>query len=160
MRTALEPLQIDEHTAVPTDCLSMSFVRDLGGESTPDRARTTPTSVELRMDATRCGWLQDAARERLLAHPMLMPDRRGTVRLVFGEHNSRGRNLQAARELLATAVREAIADRVPQPPLAEEVPRRGTGAGLTKGGGRRRATRDTADVGKPDVGSGDVESSG
>lgn len=133
----MEPLSIEPHLVIPGDALSVSYTRDMGGDSGPESARRVPTTVELRFEAGRCESLDEEQLERILEHPQLRHNRRGTVRVVCGHHATRRANLREAREMLATRVREALEGRVPvdedEPP-----PRRGGQRGLIKRPGRRR----------------------
>jgi hypothetical protein len=133
----MEPIILRGGRKVPADAISVSFTRDLGSDSSPDAARTTPSTVELRIDLRRWDALPKQARERLLAHPDLRRDHKGTVRLQCGEHASRGMNLDAARTFMAQCIEEAIDDRVPVPETDPEPARRG-GAGLIKSSRTRR----------------------
>ena len=127
----MEPLLLRGGRKVPADAVSISFTRDLGADAGPESARAVPSTVELRVDLRRWDGLSKAARERLLAHPDLLRDRKGTVRLKCGEHASRGLNLEAARSFMVQCIQEAIDDRIPEPPVEVAREKRG-GAGLIK----------------------------
>ncbi|MCB9729014.1 MAG: hypothetical protein H6744_07210 [Deltaproteobacteria bacterium] len=132
----MDALVISREITIAGDYLSVSYTRDLGAEGSPEVARQTPTMVELRFDVTRCQDLDPEARERVLAHPELRHDRRGTVRIRCDEFPSRGRNLAMARQRLASLLAEAIeapdvASLLPE--RLEAAPRRGR-AGLIKPG--------------------------
>ncbi|MEZ4268990.1 MAG: hypothetical protein R3F39_21745 [Myxococcota bacterium] len=132
----MDPLLISRDLTIAGDFLSVSYTRDLGAEGTPEVAKQTPTMVELRFDVNRCTDLDDAARAKVLAHPAMRQDSRGTVRVLCDEFPSRRRNLAMARQRLAGFIGEAIEARDvaalrPEPPA--EIPRRGR-AGLIKPG--------------------------
>lgn len=133
----MQPLVICEGLEIPAEDLAVSYTRDLGDDGGPEAARRTPTSVELRLHVSRCEVLDEVQRARILEHPQLRRAGRGIVRVVFSEFRSRSRNLDAARHLLATLVREAVEHRAPAQELVEPRRRRG-GAGLIKR--RREAT--------------------
>ena len=127
----MESLALRGGRKIPSDAISVSFTRNLGSDGGPDEARSTPSTVEFRVDLRRCEALTDAARDRLLNHPDLQRDSKGTVLLRCGEHASRGQNLHAARAFMAQCIQEAIDDRIPTP--EREAPRRRRpGAGLVK----------------------------
>ena len=128
----MEPLPLKGGRKVPADAVSISFTRDLGADAGPESARATPSTVELRVDLRRWDGLSKAAKERLLAHPDLLRDRKGTVRLKCGEHASRGLNLEAARSFMIQCIEEAIEDRVPEATVEVAREKRGRGAGLIK----------------------------
>jgi ribosome-associated protein len=132
----VEPLVISRELTIAGDFLSVSYTRDLGAEGSPEVAKHTPTTVELRLDVTRCADLDPAARERVLAHPELRSDSRGTVRVRCDEFPSRRKNVAAARQRLAAILAEAIeapdVATLRPSPLAE-APRRAR-AGLIKPG--------------------------
>ena len=129
----MDALHVREGLTLPASSLSVSYTRDLGGEGTPEAARQTPTTVELRLDVPGSGCFDDAARAKVLAHPALQADRRGTVRVVFGELATRRRNLHEARRRLAALIIEAL-DRDASHAEATPAPRRRRGrAGLIKG---------------------------
>ena len=136
----MDTLILNNGRKVPPDAISVSFTRVLGGESGPEQAKSIPSTVEYRIDLRRWDALPKDAKERLLAHPDLQRDRKGTVRLRCGEFSSRGQNLQAARDFMAQCIQEAIDDRVPQPEEQGPPPKRG-GAGLIKS--RRSKFRST-----------------
>ncbi|MGM0578193.1 MAG: hypothetical protein ACQEXJ_20890 [Myxococcota bacterium] len=134
---AMESLVVTDSLTIPGDCLSVSFVRDLGGDGTPEAARQVPTTVELRFEVRRCDVLDEDQKALVLGHRDLRADRRGTVRVVFGRERSRRGNLGGARELLTLRIREALEGR--GGPVEEEPPqRRGGKTGLIK---RRRKRR-------------------
>ena len=133
----MEPLILRGGRKVPADAISVSFTRDLGSDSGPEAARAIPSTVELRIDLRRWDGLPKQAKERLLSHPDLHRDRKGTVRLQCGEHASRGMNLEAARSFMVQCIQEAIDDRVPVPEV-EPTPERRGGAGLIKSNRSRR----------------------
>lgn len=128
----MEALFVRDGLTIPATHLSVSFTRDLGGEGTPQAAARTPTTVELRLDVRGCGVLSEDDKLRVLGDRALRSDRRGTVRVVYGELPTRRRNLFEARRRLAVLVREAL-ERDPSDVEAEEParPRRGR-AGLFK----------------------------
>ncbi len=131
----MEPLLLPRGLTVPADAISVSFTRDLGTDSGPEAAKAVPSTVELRIDLRRWKRLKGASRERLLAHPDLIRDKKETVRMYCGEHASRGQNLNAARSFMAQCIQEALDDEVPVIPTEPTKQRRG-GAGLIKS--RRR----------------------
>jgi len=135
----MEHLELPGGRRVPTDAMSVSFTRDLGPDGGPDAARETPSTVELRIDLRRWNALSGPARERLLDHPDLERDSKGTVLLRCGEYATRGQNVHAARSFMAQCIQEAINDRVPEVVVEapEGRPRRG-GAGLIKSRTKRR----------------------
>ena len=133
----MEPLILRGGRKVPADAVSVSFTRDLGSDPGPENARVTPSTVELRVDLRRWDGLSKAARERLLGHPDLRRDRKGTVRLKCGEHASRGLNLETARNFMVQCIQEAIDDRVPEPLVEVKREKRG-GAGLIKSRHQKR----------------------
>ena len=133
----MDPIILRGGRKVPADAISVSFTRDLGADSGPEAARTIPSTVELRVDLRRWDGLSKAARERLLEHPDLNKDRKGTIRLRCGEHASRGLNLEAARSFMTQCIQEAIDDRIPEPEVEPTKKKRG-GAGLIKS--RRRSS--------------------
>lgn len=137
----MEALFVRDGLTLPSDALSVSFTRDLGGEIGPEAARRTPTTVELRLDVGACAGLDAEARRRILALPALVGDRRGTVRVVYGELPTRRRNLFEARRRLAQLVIEALA-RDPDAPVEAPVMRRRGRGGLIKGSGGSRPDAD------------------
>jgi hypothetical protein len=133
----MEPLILGGGRKVPVDAISVSFTRDLGADSGPEAARAIPSTVELRIDLRRWDALPKMARDRLLAHPDLRRDTKGTVRLQCGEHATRGLNLETARTFMAQCIQEALDDRVPVPNV-ELAPERRGGVGLIKSNRTRR----------------------
>jgi hypothetical protein len=133
----MEPITLRGGRKVPGDAISVSFTRDLGSDSGPDAARAIPSTVELRIDLRRWDALPKVIKERLLAHPDLSRDTKGTVRLQCGQHASRGMNLEAAQSFMTQCIQEAIDDRVPVPE-EEPTPTRRGGAGLIKSNRTRR----------------------
>lgn len=135
----MEHLVLPGGRRVPADAISVSFTRDLGADGGPDAAREIPSTVEFRVDLRRWNALSGPARERLLAHPDLQRDSKGTVLLRCGEHASRGQNLDGARAFMAQCIQEAIDDRVPEEVIDQPVDgRRRSGAGLVKSRTKRR----------------------
>ena len=128
----MEALVLRGGRKVPSDAISVSFTRNLGASGGPDEARNIPSTVELRIDLRRWDDLPDAACSRLLAHPDLQRDSKGTVLLRCGEHASRGQNLHAARDFMTQCIQEAFDDRVPVIEEEEPVRRRRGGGGLIK----------------------------
>ncbi len=138
----MEALIVRDGLTLPSDALSVSFTRDLGGEIGPEAARRTPTTVELRLNVRACDALDEEARRRVLAHPALGGDRRGTVRVVYGELATRRRNLFEARRRLAELVIEALEHDPDQPPASDSLPRRRGRGGLIKGAATSNAAKD------------------
>ena len=128
----MESLTLRGGRRVPADAISVSFTRDLGAEGGADAARATPSVVELRVDLRRWAGLAEVIRDRILGHPDLSRDSKGTVRIRCGEHASRGQNLGAARDFMAQCIQEAIDDRVPEPEVEAPTKKRRGGAGLVK----------------------------
>src|SRR5688572_3566588 len=110
---------------VPAAELEERFTRASGPGG--QGVNTTDSRVELWWDPSTTTALTPAQRERATAAltPYLVGDR---VRVVAAEHRSQRRNRRAARERLATLLREALA---PPPPV-----RRATKP--TRGSQRRR----------------------
>jgi len=132
----MEALTLRGGRRVPADAISVSFTRDLGADGGPDAARATPSVVELRVDLRRWQGLADIIRDRILSHPDLNRDSKGTIHIRCGEHASRGQNLGAARDFMAQCIQEAIDDRMPEPEPEPPGKQKRGGAGLVKS--RRR----------------------
>ena len=103
----MEPLRVNAALVLPPEALSVAYVRDLedGGA---EAARHVPTTVELRCDLRACEGLTSADRARVLAHPEVRADRRGTIRVTASEHKTRSRNLEEARRLMAGLLSRAL----------------------------------------------------
>ena len=125
----MEPLVVRAGLVIPIEHLSVSFTRQLEGDDAVAAARSTASTVELRLDTRGCPGFEPEALRRVLAFPPLRADRRGTVRAECGDQGSRVKNLAGARELLRELLNEAMATPVPEDP--PEKRRRGR-AGLFK----------------------------
>lgn len=141
MSRAHDPLFIDYDHVVPPEFLAVSYTRDVsrpsenGGLEAMDgveAARRSPSAVELRLDVSNCTSFSDEEKVRIIGFIPLRADRRGVVRVVYGDAETRPKNLSGARRTLADMIAEAM-----QTPLAGPVdpkPRRGR-AGLIKTSG-------------------------
>lgn len=131
----MEAIRVNAAIVLPAEALSVAYVRDLedGGA---EAARHVPMTVELRCDLRACEALTPADRARVLAHPEVRADRRGTVRVTASEHKTRGRNLEEARRVLAGLISRALrgdyeAPAEPAEPAGRRPKRRLEGAART-----------------------------
>ena len=138
MSRAHDPLYIDGNHTIPSEFIAVSYTRhvtqpaDSGGLEAVDgaeAARRAPSAVELRLDVQGCDLFTDEEKRRIVAFKPLGADRRGVVRVNFGEAETRPKNLIGARKLISDLVVEAM-----HTPIVEaqtEKPRRRR-AGLIK----------------------------
>lgn len=132
---SMEPLEIRPDLVLPPDIVVVSYTRDVGGEEdSAAAARQVASTVELRVRLGEWEALDDDQRAQLARYDPLNTDRRGTIRVTFGQERSRRRNLEGARRKLRALVYDALWG--PPPAPAEERPPRGVG--LHKG--RRRVS--------------------
>ncbi|MFO0747485.1 MAG: hypothetical protein U1F43_17740 [Myxococcota bacterium] len=134
----IEPLPIREGLVIPSEFLSVSYTRSLlrigdDGEREVldgvEAARRLPSAVELRCDIKSCTVLDEAQKRRVLAHAPLKADRRGVVRVMCADYESRPKNLGGARDAMSYAIRDALV--APEAAPVEERKKRGRG-GLIK----------------------------
>jgi len=135
----IDPLPIREGLVIPSEFMSVSYTRSLvrtnedGEREVVDgveAARSMPSAVELRLDVKSCTTLDAAQKVKILAFRPLRADRRGVVRIMCADYDSRPKNLGGARQAMSYAIRDALL-------MAAEVPvegrkKRGRG-GLFKG---------------------------
>ena len=136
---SMKALQITERIVFPAVAFVAAYVRDLGDGDGADRARETASTVELRVDLSLCEGLSEAECSRLQAFPPLRADRRGILRVSFGENNSRTSNLRGAREVLVMMVRDGLGydPDYEEPEPEPNTPSHRKGSGLNKARRRR-----------------------
>ena len=113
----MEPLWIRDDLVIPIAHLAVSYTRALtqviDGEvivlDSAQAAKQNPSAVELRLDVKACEAFDEAQKAKIIAWRPLGADRRGVVRVSFGEAETRPKNLAGARERLATTILEALA---------------------------------------------------
>jgi len=123
---------------IPPEFLAVSYTRhvtqpsDEGGLEAMDgaeAARRAPSAIELRLDVKGCDVFTDEEKRRIIAFKSLGADRRGVVRVIYGDAETRPKNLIGARKLITEFVCEAM--QTPVAELSVDKPRRRK-AGLTK----------------------------
>jgi hypothetical protein len=138
MSRAHDPLFVDHQHIVPAEFMAVSYTRHVsrpsedGGLEAMDgaeAARRGPSAVELRLDTMNSTCFSPEEKARIVAFKPLRADRRGVVRVIFGDAETRPKNLSGARRMLADLLLEAMATPLPTP--VEAKPRRGR-AGLIK----------------------------
>lgn len=135
----MEPLWIRNDLVVPIAHLAVSYTRALtrveDGEvvvlDSVQAAKQNPSAVELRLDVRACDVFDEAQKAKIIAWRPLGADRRGVVRVTFGEAETRPKNLAGARERLADAILEALAAPEPGADATPAKAKRGRG-GLFK----------------------------
>jgi hypothetical protein len=137
MSRAHDPLLVDPVHTVAPEFVSVAYTRAMvrfdgaGAEilDGAEAARHGPSAVELRVDVPGCGAFTAEEVARIVAFRALQADRRGVVRVTYGEGETRPKNLVGARKRMADLMCEAM--QTPLPPAVTERPRRGR-AGLIK----------------------------
>lgn len=122
---SLEALRINPDIVLGVECLAVSYVRDVREGSEAERVRHAPTAVELRVDLKRCEAFDEEQRAKLLSHPDIQTDRRGTMSVICSEYRSRKQNLAGARQIVSRTVRHALQSVpvvTPPPPAPEPRP--------------------------------------
>jgi hypothetical protein len=138
MSRAHDPLYVDPQHLIPPEFVSVSYTRPVtqraedGGLEAIDgalAAKRSASAVELRLDVKACPQFTEEEKARIVAFRPLRADRRGVVRVVFGDDRTRPKNLVGARKLLADLLVEAMRT----PIAAPEAPKARRGrAGLIK----------------------------
>ena len=99
-------LSISQHIIIPEEDLSESFIRSSGPGG--QHVNKTATAVQLRYDANRADYLNEAAKDRLrrLAGSRMNAD--GVMLIEASSYRSQERNRQEARQRLAAMLRRAL----------------------------------------------------
>jgi hypothetical protein len=116
MSRAHDPLLIDAAHTVAPEFVAVSYTRpmltvDEDGLQVLDgaeAAKRAPSAVELRVDVKKCGAFSPEEQARIIAFRTLQADRRGVVRVVYGDGATRPQNLVGARRMMADLVCEAM----------------------------------------------------
>jgi len=99
-------LTVNHHVVISEEDLHETFIRSSGPGG--QHVNKTATAVQLRYDASRADYLNEAAKDRLrrLAGSRMNAD--GVLLIEASSYRSRERNRQEARQRLAAMLRRAL----------------------------------------------------
>lgn len=102
----MEPLRINARLVLPADELHVSFSRSGGPGG--QNVNKVATRVQLRFSVTTSASLGDRRRVRLLGQLGKRLTTRGELIVFASSHRERARNLEEARERLASLLRSGL----------------------------------------------------
>jgi len=108
----MEPLRIDDRIVIPAQLLSFTAVRASGAGG--QNVNKVASKVELHFDLWGCNELNAAVKGRLAAACKHRFEADGRLRVVSQLTRDQGRNIDDAREKLATLIRAALAQPKPR----------------------------------------------
>lgn len=110
----MEALRVDARTIIPAELLSWSAVRASGAGG--QNVNKVASKVELRFDLAACATLRADVKARLAALTVNRRAADGRVRIVSQATRDQAKNLEDAREKLATLIRTASIPEIPRRP--------------------------------------------
>jgi ribosome-associated protein len=102
----MDALQIDDRVTIPAQLLSFTAVRASGAGG--QNVNKVSSKVELHFDLWACETLTGAVKARLAEACKNRFDAAGKLRIVSQATRDQGRNLEDARDKLATLIRAAL----------------------------------------------------